>query len=74
MKSETNELKMSEELGLQTSRSARSSASEKLYVCSLSVQGMTCASCVDTIEKNIAKMDGVHSCVGLYRIFFGFLF
>ena len=68
MRSETNELRMSDDLadGQQTAGgSARSSTSEKLYVCSLSVQGMTCASCVDNIEKNVAKMNGVHHCVGL---------
>ncbi|MDO8030773.1 heavy-metal-associated domain-containing protein [Candidatus Phytoplasma fabacearum] len=38
---------------------------EEIYICLINIQGMTCASCVDTIEKNVAKIHGVNSCVGM---------
>ncbi|KAL4229704.1 ATPase Cu transporting protein 7B [Mactra antiquata] len=36
---------------------------EEYDKCFLKVTGMTCASCVATIEKNLKKMEGIHSCI-----------
>lgn len=37
---------------------------DQLEKCSLAVEGMTCSSCVEYIERNIAKLDGR---VGIYH-------
>ncbi|XP_061164353.1 copper-transporting ATPase 1-like [Saccostrea echinata] len=36
---------------------------DDLEKCFLRVTGMTCASCVATIEKNLLKVEGIHSCL-----------
>jgi len=62
-----DELSMNDELNQQITTSTNSSnrtknEMTKLYICVINIQGMTCASCVDTIEKNVIKIDGVKSC------------
>ncbi|CAI5444971.1 unnamed protein product [Caenorhabditis angaria] len=38
-------------------------ASDNLEKCNFAVEGMTCASCVQYIERNVAKIEGVHGVV-----------
>ncbi|CAL2037623.1 unnamed protein product [Caenorhabditis brenneri] len=51
------------ELRLNGVKYSKADSSEHLEKCTYSVQGMTCASCVQYIERNVSKMDGVHSIV-----------
>ena len=30
-------------------------------MCYISITGMTCASCVDAIERNLSKVEGIHA-------------
>lgn len=30
-------------------------------MCFISITGMTCASCVDSIERNLSKVEGIHA-------------
>ena len=32
-----------------------------LEICFLTIYGMTCSSCVDSIQRNLLKMEGIHS-------------
>lgn len=51
------------ELQLNGVKYSKASTSENLEKCTFAVEGMTCASCVQYIERNVAKVDGVHSIV-----------
>lgn len=51
------------ELRLNGVKYSKADTSEHLEKCTFNVQGMTCASCVQYIERNVSKMEGVHSIV-----------
>lgn len=38
-----------------------SNSNDYTTTCYVTIQGMTCASCVDSIQRNLAKVDGIHS-------------
>lgn len=70
MKPETEELNISDELQLNSptehhQMTKNATKNEEVYICTINIQGMTCSSCVDTIEKNISKINGVNSCLGM---------
>ncbi|CAF0725371.1 unnamed protein product [Rotaria sordida] len=44
-------------------QSKRMEENDGLETCFLNVLGMTCASCVDRIQRNISKIEGIHSIV-----------
>ncbi|KJH43765.1 copper-exporting ATPase [Dictyocaulus viviparus] len=51
------------EIPLTTSKHKEEAECENSERCTLAVEGMTCASCVQYIEKNISKLKGVHTVV-----------
>ncbi|UMM25664.1 hypothetical protein L5515_005391 [Caenorhabditis briggsae] len=51
------------ELQLNGVKYSKANTSEHLEKCTFGVEGMTCASCVQYIERNVAKVEGVHSIV-----------
>uniref|UniRef100_A0A1I7V539 P-type Cu(+) transporter n=1 Tax=Caenorhabditis tropicalis TaxID=1561998 RepID=A0A1I7V539_9PELO len=51
------------ELQLNGVKYSKANSSDHLEKCTFNVQGMTCASCVQYIERNVSKIDGVHSIV-----------
>ncbi|CAI2348670.1 unnamed protein product [Caenorhabditis sp. 36 PRJEB53466] len=51
------------ELQLNGVRYSKGNSSEHIEKCTFIVEGMTCASCVQYIERAVAKIDGVHSIV-----------
>ncbi|CAF3480183.1 unnamed protein product, partial [Rotaria socialis] len=40
---------------------ARKKQSDGIETCFIQVEGMTCTSCVDSIERNLSKVKGIHS-------------
>lgn len=51
------------ELQLNGVKYSKANSSEHVEKCTFAVEGMTCASCVQYIERNVAKIEGVHSVV-----------
>uniref|UniRef100_A0A8R1HL12 P-type Cu(+) transporter n=1 Tax=Caenorhabditis japonica TaxID=281687 RepID=A0A8R1HL12_CAEJA len=51
------------ELQLNGVRYSKANSSDHIEKCTFAVEGMTCASCVQYIERNVAKVEGVHSIV-----------
>nr|AAB62695.1 P-type ATPase [Caenorhabditis elegans] len=51
------------ELQLNGVKYSKEGSSDHLEKCTFAVEGMTCASCVQYIERNISKIEGVHSIV-----------
>lgn len=51
------------ELQLNGVKYSKANTSEHIEKCTFAVEGMTCASCVQYIERNVAKVEGVHSIV-----------
>ena len=39
----------------------RKASNDEAEMCFISIAGMTCASCVDSIERNLGKVEGIHS-------------
>ncbi|XP_056011755.1 copper-transporting ATPase 1-like isoform X3 [Ostrea edulis] len=56
-------VKVDMDKGSVSFRKVGNDVDDDLEKCFLRVTGMTCASCVATIEKNLLKVEGIHSCL-----------